>query len=151
MSLTSQEISDISQYLYIANNIVSILDKETSIGSDLRIPNGVSNDNITNLNNTLTDTLSAIDSIITSPAPSAPTITLFTPTHDVEGALISIAGTNLTGATVTFNSTPAIVVSNTDTLITCTVPTGALTGVITVTTSGGTTFSSTVFTVNYPL
>ncbi|MDO7854309.1 IPT/TIG domain-containing protein [Hymenobacter convexus] len=79
----------------------------------------------------------------------APTVTSFTPTYGQAGTVVTLTGTNFTGATqVTFNGTVAptfTVVSATQ--ITVTVPTGATTGFIGVTTAGGTGTSSTVFTV----
>jgi uncharacterized protein (TIGR03437 family) len=51
---------------------------------------------------------------------------------------VTIKGTNLTGATVTFTSgVAAPVVSDSATKITVDVPSGASTGPVTVTTSGG--------------
>jgi len=78
-----------------------------------------------------------------------PTISSFTPTSGSVGTVVTITGNNLKGATkVTFggvNATSFSVVS--DTQITATVPTGAKTGKIQVTTTGGTAASSTSFTV----
>ena len=81
---------------------------------------------------------------------SPPTITSFTPTSGCIGASITIIGTNFTGATaVTFNGTAAITYTvNSATQITATVPVGATTGTIAVTTSGGTGTSAGNFTVN---
>jgi len=78
-----------------------------------------------------------------------PTISSFTPTSGSVGTVVTITGNNLKGATkVTFggvNATLFSVVSDTE--ITATVPTGAKTGKIQVTTTGGTAASSTSFTV----
>ncbi len=79
---------------------------------------------------------------------SLPTITSFTPTSGPVGTLVTITGTNFTGATVvkfggviaTFNF-----VSNTE--ITATVPAGATTGNILVKTPAGKATSPTKFTV----
>ncbi|MFD2721837.1 IPT/TIG domain-containing protein [Hymenobacter monticola] len=79
----------------------------------------------------------------------APTITSFTPAFGRPGTVVTITGTNFTGATqVTFNGTAATtftVVSATQ--ITVTVPAGATTGFIGVTALGGPGTSTTVFTV----
>jgi|GEM_PF-271788 len=82
----------------------------------------------------------------------APTISSFTPTSGPAGTVVTITGTNFTGATaVSFNGTAAAsftVVSATS--ITATVPSGASTGLIAVTTGGGTASSSSNFTVTLP-
>lgn len=74
----------------------------------------------------------------------------FAPTFGPVGTVVTITGTNFTGATaVTFNGTAATsftVVS--DTSITATVPDGATTGAIAVTTPDGTATSATSFTVS---
>lgn len=84
--------------------------------------------------------------------PSPPTITGFVPTSGDIGTAVDISGTNLTGASaVTFNNAAAsqfTVVS--DTSITATVPSGATTGRIRVTTAGGSATSATDFTVTTP-
>jgi hypothetical protein len=88
----------------------------------------------------------------------APTITGFTPAFGPVGTSVTITGTNFSGtvsgasfttSSVKFNSTSATtfhVVSATQ--ITATVPTGATTGKISVTTPGGTATSATNFTVS---
>jgi len=79
----------------------------------------------------------------------APTISTFSPTSGAAGARVSIAGSNLTGAsTVKFGGVAATsytVVSATS--ITATVPPGAVTGSVSVTTAGGTATSPAAFTV----
>ncbi len=78
-----------------------------------------------------------------------PTITSFTPPSGPVGTPVTITGTSLTQATkVTFNGTSASFTVNSDTQITATVPTGATTGKIAVTTKGGSATSTTSFTVN---
>ncbi len=80
-----------------------------------------------------------------------PTITSFTPTNACEGSSTSvvITGTNFTGATaVRFNGISATYTVNSATQITATLPVGATTGTISVTTPVGTATSSSVFTVN---
>ena len=78
-----------------------------------------------------------------------PTITSFTPTSSPVGTSVVIKGTNFTGATaVVFNGTAAGgYVVNSATQITVSVPGGATTGPITVTTPDGTATSATSFTV----
>lgn len=80
---------------------------------------------------------------------AAPTITGFTPTSGAVGTSVTITGTNLTGATaVSFNGTAATSYTvSSATQIVATVPTAAITGTISVTTSGGTGASSGAFTV----
>ena len=85
---------------------------------------------------------------ITPPA-VGPTITTFTPAGGPVGTVVTILGSNFTGATtVAFNGTAATTFTvNSPTQITATVPTGATTGTITVTTPIGTATSATPFVV----
>jgi uncharacterized repeat protein (TIGR03803 family) len=78
-----------------------------------------------------------------------PTVTSFTPTSGTVGTPVTITGMGLTGATrVTFGNVKATSFTvNSATQITATVPTGAVTGAIAVTTAGGTGSKGT-FTVN---
>src|SRR5438046_255433 len=83
---------------------------------------------------------------------SAPTITSFTPTSGPVGTLVTISGTNFTGATtVTFNGVSASFTVTSATTIQATVPTGATTGPLRVTTPGGTATSTNNFTVTVTL
>jgi len=79
----------------------------------------------------------------------APTITGFNPTSGPVGTSIIVAGTNLTGATAfTLNGSAAPITGNTSTQIAVTVPAGATSGKLSVTTLGGTATSANNFTVN---
>jgi uncharacterized repeat protein (TIGR03803 family) len=70
------------------------------------------------------------------------------PTSGKVGAAIKILGTDLTGATsVTFNGTAAVFKVVSKSLITTTVPSGATTGTVEVTTPKGTLKSNVVFRV----
>ena len=81
-------------------------------------------------------------------APATPTITNFSPTSGQVGVSVTITGTNLTGATsVKFNGTTATFSVTDASHIATSVPTGAATGPISVTTPGGTATSSSSFTV----
>ena len=79
-----------------------------------------------------------------------PVISSFTPPNGPVGTPVTITGTGLTGATkVTFGGVKATVFTVTSgTQVTATVPTGALTGKVKITTAGGTATSSGTFTVN---
>lgn len=78
-----------------------------------------------------------------------PTITSFSPTSAPVGTLVTINGRNLSKATaVTFNGTTAVIHSDTSSQITATVPAGATTGPIAVTTAGGNGSSASNFTVS---
>src|SRR5205814_2278953 len=81
---------------------------------------------------------------------SGPTITSFAPTSGPVGANVTINGTDFTGVTgVSFNGTSATTFTVTSTtVIQVTVPAGATTGPLSVTTSGGTATSASTFTVS---
>src|SRR5439155_8918541 len=80
-----------------------------------------------------------------------PSITSFTPTTGLMGASVTISGTNFSGVTaVQFNGISATFTVNSATAIQATVPAGATTGPITVTTPGGTAIGSTAFTILPP-
>lgn len=81
-------------------------------------------------------------------AAGVPTITSFAPTSGATGYSVTIHGTNFGCATsVSFNGASASFVVNSASQITTAVPSGATTGQITVTTTGGIAISSSNFTV----
>ena len=88
---------------------------------------------------------------VTAPAPG-PTITTFTPTGGQAGTVVTVLGSNFTGATqVSFNGTPAPAFTvNSATQLTVTVPVGATTGSIGVVAPTGTATSAAPFTVGPP-
>lgn len=90
----------------------------------------------------------------TSPTPlvRGPSISGFSPQSGAPGTLVTIAGANFSltagGNTVAFNDMPASVVGSvTTTQIVASVPAGALSGPISVTTAGGVAYSASSFTV----
>ena len=106
------------------------------------------------ISNTVTVTTNAfprinIEDISISNFTAAPTITSFTPTTGGPGTVVTLTGTNLTGATSvrigTFTATNLTVVNATT--ITFVVPTGtgSVSGFISVTTPGGTATSTATF------
>jgi uncharacterized repeat protein (TIGR03803 family) len=77
-----------------------------------------------------------------------PTVSAISPSSGPVGTEVTITGTGLTQATeVKFHGTKATFTVNSDSQITATVPSGATTGAISITTKGGTASSKT-FTVN---
>lgn len=108
------------------------------------VPSGASTGLVSVINGSGTAN-SAGNFTVTTP----PVINSFSPTAGGIGSTVVITGTNFTGATaVTFNNVPATVFTvNSSTQITATVPGGASTGVIGVTTPQGTIASSGSFTV----
>ena len=81
-----------------------------------------------------------------------PTISGFTPASGIAGVtVVTITGASLAGATaVRFNGTPASISSDTTTEIKATVPIGATSGKITVTTPAGTATSASSFASSDP-
>lgn len=105
-----------------------------------------------------TTVITAAAGTITSPAqtltvlPAAPTIGTITPATGTIGTIVTITGTNLLGSgpgttTVRFNNATAIITAVTATNLTTTVPQGATTGLVTITTPGGTAIGAQPFTV----
>src|SRR5438445_273676 len=88
---------------------------------------------------------------VTSPPPPAPTISDFTPASGPVGTSVQINGSNFSGASsVTFNNVAATYAVSSPTVIQATVPSGAGSGPISVTTAGGTAASTSNFTVTSP-
>jgi uncharacterized repeat protein (TIGR03803 family) len=78
-----------------------------------------------------------------------PTITSFTPPSGPVGTTVTITGTGLAQTTsVTFNKRTAAISGTSDKQVIVTVPAGATTGRIAITTNGGSATSTTSFTVN---
>ena len=106
------------------------------------------------ITNTLATTVRiSIDDIsITNYTTPAPTITSFSPASGLPGTVVTVTGTNFTGATALTLNGGAVasftVVSATQ--ITFTVPVAATSGTIAVTTPGGMATSATAFTVLLP-
>ena len=77
-----------------------------------------------------------------------PNISHLTPTSGTPGTTVIIPGRNLSDATaVAFNGTQSTIVSENAQQIVTTVPTGATTGPVTVSTPAGTATSTGTFTV----
>ena len=96
--------------------------------------------------------LSTVGVLLNTAVTATPTLTSLSPTSGPVGTSVVLTGTGFTGATaVAFNGTaaPGFVV-NSATQITVSVPAGASTGAISVTTPSGTATSSAVFTVTLP-
>jgi large repetitive protein len=131
------------------NNVAAtsfVLNSATSITAT--VPAGATSGKIS-VTNTIGTATSATDFGVAG----VPTITSFTPAFGPVGKSITITGTNFKGTgftttSVKFNGVTATFVVNSATSITATVPTGATTGKITVTTPGGTATSAADFTVS---
>jgi hypothetical protein len=113
---------------------------------------GLGNVLVTNATGTSMNNGTSDDFTVT--ASGAPTVTSFSPNAGTAGVTsVSIIGTNFCGATsVRFNATTqSILTINSPTQITATVPAGATTGKVSVTTLAGTGTSVADFTVGPPL
>ncbi|MDQ6801165.1 MAG: hypothetical protein M3041_10040 [Acidobacteriota bacterium] len=107
------------------------------------MPNGATTGPITVTTPAGTAT-SATNFVINGP----PTITTFFPASGAVSTAVSIGGTNFNGATsVRFNGIAAAFIVSSDMQLSTTVPMGATTGRISVTTPAGTASSATDFTV----
>ncbi len=83
-------------------------------------------------------TATATPNFIVTTSPTLPIITSFTPPAGPVGTVVNIFGVNFTNVlTVRFNGVAAIFAAVSSTQITTTVPVGATTGPITITTAGG--------------
>jgi large repetitive protein len=110
------------------------------------VPSGASTGAIT----VTTPTGTATSSSSFTVTAGGPAITSFTPSSGCVGSSVTINGTNLSGATaVTIDGVAATITNNTSTRVIATVPVGATTGKIVVTTANGTATSSTDYTVNH--
>src|SRR5207249_6672962 len=101
---------------------------------------------------TVTDARSQVASVehnvVVGLSASTPTIASFTPAGGLSGAIVTISGTNFTGASaVRFNGVSAGFTVTSATAIQATAPAGVSTGFLTVTTPAGTATSANVFTV----
>ncbi len=91
---------------------------------------------------------SASSFTVTSSPPPLPQITSFTPSSGPVGTTVTVTGSAFTGATaVSLNGSSATFTVKSSTQITLTVPVGATTGPIRVTTPNGTAVARTSFTV----
>ncbi|MEN9672256.1 MAG: hypothetical protein RL553_521, partial [Planctomycetota bacterium] len=121
----------------VGEAVSTTLTANNAPGNFIVLSSVVGNPGITNASFALTNT------------PSAPTITSFTPTSGPTGTSVVILGSGFLGSVqVKFNGVVATSVVNSATQITATVPTGATTGPITITTPGGTVTTTTNFTVS---
>jgi uncharacterized repeat protein (TIGR03803 family) len=96
-------------------------------------------------------TVTTGSSVLTTPQTFkvTPTMASFSPESGAVNTVVTITGTGLMQTTkVTFNAKAASFTVISDTEVTATVPTGATTGKIMVTTKGGTVTSTSSFTVN---
>lgn len=93
--------------------------------------------------------LNSVSIVNLASPPASPTLTSFTPTSAPVGTVLTLSGSNFTGtSSVTFNGTAATTFHvDGASQISVTVPAGATTGPIVVTTPGGTAQSSFSFTV----
>lgn len=115
------------------------------------VPPGATSGAFVGVTNTTTGTIS--DNTFAVTVTPAPAISSFTPSSGPVGTIVTITGTNFTGATaVSFNNVNASSFTvNSATQITATVPASATTGAIRVVTAGGAATSTSNFAVSSAL
>jgi hypothetical protein len=87
---------------------------------------------------------------VTVTPPPLPSITSFSPTSGASGALVTINGVNFTGTNnVSFNGVTAVFTFVNDSQVTATVPAGATTGPISLTTGSGSTNTNNLNPANF--
>jgi hypothetical protein len=97
---------------------------------------------------TAAGTTTSVDSLTITAVPSAPTLSSLSPTSGKVGDTVTLTGSNFTGASaVKFGGVAATYSVVSDTQITAVVPSGAISGAVSVTTGGGTVTGPT-FTMN---
>lgn len=132
------------------NGATATVTAATTTQLTVTVPSGVSTGKIAVTVNGQTGTSSSDFTVTTTTSTGSPTITSFTSSGS-EGSTIVITGTNFSTTaasnTVTIGGVVATVVSATATQLVVTVPSGATSGVITVTVGGVTATSSGTFTV----
>lgn len=89
-----------------------------------------------------------VSGTVSNASANAPVVTSFSPGSGPAGTAVTIGGSNFTGASsVAFGGVAATFLFNSDTNLSASVPVGALTGAISVTTTNGTGLSSSNFVV----
>lgn len=121
-----------------------------TVNSDTKVtatvPQDATTGKISVTTNAGTGTSSGVFTVTTPPSP--PSVSGFTPTSGPPGTVVDITGSNFTAATnVDFNGTQAAFTVNSDTDISATVPDGATSGPISVTSPAGKGTSTASFTV----
>jgi len=128
-------------YTFCLNPNTNCLDGLEPLGGLLQDTSG------TLYGTTLQGGTTGLDGTVFSLADGLPAFVETLPTSGKVGAKVTILGTNLTGTTaVSFNGTPATFTAK-SAEITTTVPSGATTGTVTVTTPGGTLSTNAAFEV----
>ena len=128
------------------NGTVSTFTVDSAIQIRANVPNGATTGKITVTNPAGTGTSATDFTIILSPVVSA-----FIPASGIVGSNVTVTGSNFNGITnVAFNGIAATFTVDSATQLRATVPSGATTGLITVTNPAGSGSSSTNFTVIQP-
>ena len=152
VTITGVSLADASSVTF--GNVAATISENTATSITTAVPDGVAEGE-----QTITVTTAAGKGTkmftVTATVPGSPTITTVTATTAGSlggmvgkvGSTVTITGTNLEGAEVLFGDIPAIVdPASTDTQLVVTIPEGAETGKITITTAGG-SVESAEFTV----